>query len=372
MSELALNWGGATTRVVVRRGALADVGTELRAMFASAGRSGEVLIVADETVAELHGETLARGMGACGIAASTMHVPAGEAAKSLATAEAVYDYMSDRRLSRDAVIVSLGGGATSDLAGFVACTWMRGVRLVVCPTTVEAAVDASIGGKNAVNLRAGKNLVGTFHHPVLVIIDPHTLRTLAERDVRAGLSESIKHALIHSQEFLDWHEQCREAVLARDEGIVAELIVRNLQIKYEFVAGDVHEYADRRIMLNFGHTIGHALETVGRHAMRHGECVSVGMAAACRLSVAVGLLSASTSTTVERLLESYGLPVAIPRSAEVDELMRVVHVDKKVREGRVRFVLLEDIGRPVVRDDVSLELVRSVCVDLLEASRSAG
>lgn len=371
MSELALEWGGdSTTRVVVQGGALAGVARELNAMFAAAGRVGQVLILADGTVEELHGAALARGFEDCGVARCSMRVPVGEAAKSLATAGAVYDYMADRRLSRDTVIVSLGGGATSDLAGFVAGTWMRGVRLVVCPTTVEAAIDASIGGKNAINLCAGKNLVGTFHHPLLVIIDPRTLRTLPERDVRAGLAESIKHALIRSREFLDWHDQRREAVLALDEGIVSELILRNLRIKHAFVAGDVNERIDRRIMLNFGHTVGHALETVGRHAMRHGECVAAGMVAACRLSVDMGLLSPTIATEAERLLGSYGLPLAIPRSADVDEMMHILQVDKKARQGRVRFVLLEDIGRPVVRDDVPLDLVRRVCSELRDASRA--
>jgi len=246
----------------------------------------------------------------------------------------------------------------SDLAGFVAATWLRGVRFAICPTTLEADVDASIGGKTAVNIDAGKNLVGAFHQPVLVAVDPDCLKTLDPRDVRAGMAESIKHALLFSEEFLSWHEKHGDAILALEPGTIAELIGRNVRFKADVVREDTLEQAGRRMLLNFGHTVGHAIESCCGYAYRHGECVALGMLAACRLSHSLGLLGARDVDRVQTLLDRFGLPTVLAESVDWRRIITRLRNDKKVRAGKVRLVLLEGIAQPVIRADVPEKALR--------------
>lgn len=312
----------------------------------------QIVVLSDETVAGLHGGRLLAGLRAAGCEAILISIEGGEQAKSLSSAGAIYDRLAERSIDRDALLIALGGGVVGDLGGFIAATWHRGIRLAICPTTIEAAVDASVGGKNALNLAGIKNAIGTFYQPSLVLVDIDTFRTLPVRDVRAGLAESIKHALIASEEFLSWHEANAERIEALESDTTRRLVVENVRIKADFVAGDVTDVNDRRIMLNFGHTIGHAIESAGGYSLRHGECVGLGMLAECHLAAQLGLTDGAFVERLRALLARFTLPTRLPANVSVADLAPWIRRDKKKRDGRTRYVLLSAIGRPVIRDDI--------------------
>jgi 3-dehydroquinate synthase len=363
--DLQLRVGTAPCDVFVRPEGLAEIGP----LLAERVPVGKLLLVTDSNVGPLYAEAAVGSLRAAGFAVKMHTIAAGEASKCLAVAQKIYEQLAGWALARDGVVVALGGGVVSDLAGFIAATWMRGIRFAICPTTLEADVDACLGGKTAVNLPGGKNLVGAFHQPRMILVDPTCLGTLDERDIRAGLAESIKHGLIVDAEFARWHEAQAEAVLARAPAALAELVVRNLRIKAEIVEADAHEQRGRRILLNFGHTVGHAIEDACAYALRHGECVALGMLAAARLSANLGLLPTEGVDTIARLLTLYGLPTQVPAElvdrCAPDHLLSIIARDKKASGGKVHFVLLEEIGRTRVTPDVPTDAVREVCASVL-------
>lgn len=243
-----------------------------------------------------------------------------------------------------------------DLTGFLAATWLRGVPFVQVPTTLEADVDAAVGGKTAVNHAAGKNLIGAFHQPRMVLIDTGTLATLDERDHRAGLAESVKHGIIRDAEFFTWHEDRARAILDRDEAVLGELIERNCRIKAEVVAADERE-AGLRAILNFGHTIGHAIESDQAYALRHGECVALGMVAATEIAVARGMLARRDADRITVLLKKMGLATRLRQPADPEVLTALMQKDKKVQSGKIRFVLPTGIGEVVTVSDVTSQQI---------------
>ncbi len=364
MFDFILNVGSQTTRVKVGRNSLLEVGSLLDGLL-PAGSSKRVAVVTDRRVGALHGPRLLDSLARADFCICEHRFDPGEASKSLTTLGALYGFLEQEGVGRDALIVALGGGVVSDLAGFAAATWMRGIDWAVCPTTMEADLDASLGGKTGIDLQGGKNLVGAFHHPMLVVVDPACLSTLDPRDVRAGVAESVKHALIASEDFLAWQEAHVSTILALDDATTSELILRNLRIKADVVQGDPSERTGARMVLNFGHTIGHAIESCCGYELRHGECVSLGMLAACRLSQAIGMLDASVVARLERLLAALGLVTRLDRPIKFDQIAETMRRDKKARGGAVQFVLLEGIGRPVLRGDVPNEAVRKAYESLL-------
>jgi 3-dehydroquinate synthase len=312
-------------------------------------------VVADAAVAERYLPALERGLSACGLGSVHLGVPEGEEAKSLPTMAAVQRQLATQEAHRDDVVVALGGGAVGDLAGFVAATYMRGVPFVQVPTTLTAQVDAAIGGKAAVNLPEGKNLVGAFHQPVAVLADVSTLRTLADRDFRSGLAEVAKYGLTLDLGLLERLERDPGSLLARDPGVLEDVVARCVRAKAGVVAVDERD-AGTRLVLNYGHTLGHALERLDAFAGRtHGEAISIGMMFAARLSAALG--NADLVARHARLLTSLGLETGGPLPP-ADEVIAAMRMDKKYRGG-IRFVVLEDVGRPVVVDAVSEDLVRA-------------
>ncbi len=353
MLDQVFQFGEATTRVVVEADALARLGALIRDQIHSHTRIGSVLVVTDANVGPKYGAACVRAIQEGGFRVSEWIVPAGEEAKSLRVVENTYSTLVWRGLGRDALVVALGGGAVSDLAGFVAATWMRGVKLVLCPTTVEAAVDAAIGGKNAINLDGAKNIVGTFKQPEMVVVDPDTFRSLPARDVRAGLAESVKHALITSEEFLGWHEKSADALLQCDKRVMEDFVARNIRIKASFVERDVHDEKGIRVALNFGHTIGHAIEACCDYRLRHGECVALGMVAALEISRRRGLVHDALVARVVKLLEALGLPTRLTEQVAPARIIDAMQNDKKNKAGKLRFVLLDGIGTPKVHDNVS-------------------
>jgi 3-dehydroquinate synthase len=312
--------------------------------------ASRAILLSTPRVAKLHAGALAAGFAAAGLDAEPIVVPDGEAAKTLRTAERVYEQLLERGAERGTFLVGLGGGALCDLTGFVASTFMRGMPAVQAPTTLLAQVDASVGGKTAVNHRRGKNLIGTFHQPRLVWIDPQVLATLPAREFRSGLAEVIKAAAIWDAEFFAWLEQAMPALLRQQPEPLAHAITRAVQIKAEVVGLDERE-SGLRALLNFGHTLGHAIEAAhGYRGVRHGEAVAMGMVFAARLSQTAGLAPPGVAQRLEQLLARAGLPTQVPDWSEQRETyLRAIAVDKKVRDGLIGMVLLEDIGRATVR-----------------------
>lgn len=360
MGEQVYEFASGTCTVRISPGVRRHIGPAL----AGSTRSRRILLVSDENVAPLYAEEVAQSLTEAGLTAEICVVPAGESSKSLSQASAIYDRLAAGRYARDATLLTLGGGVVGDLGGFVAATWMRGIGFVNCPTTLEADVDAAIGGKTAVNHQAGKNLIGAFYQPGSVFIDPECLASLSQRDLIAGLAESIKHAAIRDREFLDFHNRHREAILTRDASILAELISTNVGIKAAVVLQDERERRGIREALNFGHTVGHAIESQAGYTYRHGEAVALGMVVACRLSVLLGLLSEDDAAVVGDTLAAFGLPVALDSPVSIDQLREHLSHDKKIADGCPRYVLLEGLGKTVLRDDVPESAVRDALAAL--------
>jgi 3-dehydroquinate synthase len=317
-----------------------------------------VLVVTDLNVAALHlpvlDASLRRHRPDARIAVHVL--PPGEHEKTLGRWREVIDALAALGATRDATVVALGGGVVGDLAGFAAAAWMRGVDVVQVPTTLLAMVDSSVGGKTAVDLPAGKNLVGAFHPPAAVIADTLTLRTLPPRELRAGLAEVVKYGAIFDGGFLDWLEAHAEGLLAGDPAALAEAILRSCRYKADVVARDPYEHGDRAL-LNFGHTFGHAIETEQGYAgdgggLVHGEAVAVGMVLAARLAAASGSAPATDADRLERLLARLGLPVRIPAGLDPERLLARMRLDKKSDAAGLRFVLWDRIGAGCIVRDV--------------------
>lgn len=314
-------------------------------------------VVSDRGVSDLHYGPLGTALEERGLVSVLLLVPAGEEAKTLRGYESVMRQLAGREAHRDDVILALGGGAVGDLAGFVASTYMRGIPFVQVPTTLTAQVDAAIGGKTAVNLPEGKNLVGTFWQPRAVLADLDVLATLDERDHRSGLAEVAKYALTLDEKLLAMLESDPGPVVSRDVAVMEDVVARCVAAKARIVAEDERD-ASARLVLNYGHTVGHALERLDAfHGRTHGEAIALGMVFAAALAESRGFAPGLAERTA-RLLRSLGLEPdgALPPAEDV---LRCLRLDKKYRNG-VRFVLLEDVGRPVVVEDVSDGEVASV------------
>lgn len=328
-----------------------------------------VWVFTDQHVAALHLSEVLRALDRVGRPAGVWAFPPGEDSKSLDRAREAYEVLDTGEADRGALLIALGGGVVGDLTGFVAATWLRGVRWAYLPTTLEAAVDASIGGKTGVNFRAGKNRIGAFHHPVLVAVETAFLATLPQRDRRAGLAESIKHALIADGQFLRWQEERAEGLAALDGDELVHLIARNAGIKAAVVSEDEREETGRRAVLNFGHTIGHAIESVSTWSLRHGECVGLGMIAACRAGAVLGVTPPALEQRVRDLLARVGLPVNLPAAAGSEAIEEFLRRDKKRRGGRLAMVLLRDVARPEIRTDVPDEAVTAAVAAIQPSTR---
>jgi len=340
--------------VRVGAGLIARLGQTVRDL----GAAGAA-VVSDATVAALYGRRATDSLAAAGLHAELIDFPPGETSKTLTTASGVLDRLLviQPPVDRSTVVVALGGGVVGDLAGFVAAVALRGLRFVQCPTTLLADVDSSVGGKTGVDHPAGKNLIGAFHQPGAVLIDVEALRTLPAAELRNGLAECVKHAVIRDERLLGFIEENADAILACETDVMVELVARNVAIKAAVVADDERE-AGQRAHLNFGHTIGHAIETLAGYAASHGEAVSLGMAAACRLAVRRGLLSQCDADRVERLLGRLGLPLR-RGGLDFQALLPIMRHDKKARAGRIRMVLPARLGAVDIHDDVSDEELRA-------------
>lgn len=335
--------------IVVRAGALADLGATAR----GAGLKGRAFIVTDSNVGPIFGARAAEALARADYPVESFTIRAGESEKNLAAVERVYDWLIGCRAERQDFVVCLGGGVVTDLGGFAAATYLRGVRFIHVPTSLLGMVDAAVGGKTGVDLPTAKNMVGAFAQPSAVVCDPEVLAKLPERELRSGWAEVVKHGLI-----LDRHLLADLEAVAGDPRAMqdAELIGRSVAIKASVVSDDERE-ADRRTLLNYGHTIGHALEAVtGYEQYLHGEAVAVGMHAAGRLSNALGLLPSPDLERQQAILTRCGLPDSAP-DVDLDRVLAATLHDKKVAGGRVRWVLLNGLGNACIRGDVDDEAV---------------
>jgi 3-dehydroquinate synthase len=305
-------------------------------------------VIADATVARLHQDSLSAVLPDC---PHWITFEPGEANKSLDTLRTLLDGLAEAQLDRHDLVLTFGGGLAGDMGGFAAAIWMRGVRFIQVPTTIEAAVDAAVGGKTAVNHPVGKNMIGAFHQPSAVVIDTDFLETLPQRDFLAGWAESVKHAVIRDPEFFGWHEQHAEQLVARDPVITSEAIGRNVAIKAEVVAQDEREHGLRAI-LNHGHTVGHALELRAEYDLRHGECVALGMLVENAIAVGRGLLDSELAKRIHVVIARLGLPTQLPRAIPIEQIISAAARDKKNRGGRTVYLIITALGQTLRIDDV--------------------
>ncbi len=335
--------------ILVEPGALSKLGEHLRPL-ASNHKAG---LVVDDSVAA-HGDLAQASLAQAGYGVTRSAYQASEENKNLSAVECILDDMLEARFERGSPLVSVGGGITGDVAGFAAAACLRGVPFVQCPTTLLAMVDASVGGKTGVNASQGKNLIGAFHQPVLVVCDISTLDTLPDRELRCGLAESVKHGVIRKPALFAWMEAHARQILHRDHTLLTELVARNVAIKAHVVEADEKE-AGERAHLNFGHTFAHAIENVAGYTtdFKHGEAVALGMVAATRLAVDAGRCEAPLLARLEKLLVALELPVRWPagKALPTEKLMAAMGSDKKVKDGQVRLILPDGMGRvSIVKD----------------------
>lgn len=359
--EISVRLAEQPYTIIVERDARRQVGRRLRQL--DVGR--RAALVSPPGVLAVYGKDVVESLEAAGIAVTVVEIPDGEAAKSVDVAARAWDALLAAGLDRTSTVVALGGGAAGDVAGFVAATYMRGTNFVPVPTTLLAQVDASIGGKTAIDHPGAKNLIGAFHQPRLVVADTATLATLPEREYRSGLAEVVKHGVVLDAGYFADLEDSREALRGRDVGVLERVVAGSCRLKASVVERDAREQ-DLRAVLNYGHTVGHALETVtGYSRFTHGEAVALGMVVEARLARRLGLASAETAERQEGLLEALGLPVRMP-PLEPAALLAAMARDKKSRNGRVPFVLAPAIGAFRIVYDVPGEEVSAAMAEVTE------
>lgn len=330
----------------------------------------KVLLVSNPMIFRRYGDTILSSLTAAGFQVTSCILPAGERYKTLASIQKIYDAALAQRLERSSTIVSLGGGVVGDMTGLAAATWLRGINFVQVPTSLLAMVDASIGGKTGVNHPQGKNLIGAFHQPRLVLIDPQVLSTLPPREFRAGMAEVIKYGVIWDADLFEQLEAAKRLDQQRyvSEELLQTILTRSCQAKAHVVSQDEKE-AGLRAILNYGHTVGHAIESLtGYRVVNHGEGVAIGMVAAGQIAVELGLWDSTSADRQQVLLEKTGLPTQLPAGLETEAILETLQTDKKVKSGKVRFVLPTKIGAAIVTDQANDLVIRKVLSRI--ASRS--
>jgi 3-dehydroquinate synthase len=351
--------GERAYEIVIEPGGLARVGPRLRAL--GAGR--RTALVSAARPLSLYGKRVTESLEHAGFSVAVVEVPDGEAAKTLAVAERCWEALLDAGLDRTSAVLALGGGAVGDLAGFVAATYMRGVPLVQLPTTVVAQVDSAIGGKTAIDHPRAKNLIGAFHQPRLVLADPTTLLTLPEREYRSGLAEVVKHGIVLDAAYFEDVEASVAPLLARELATLERIVAGSCRLKAAVVERDERE-AELRAVLNYGHTVGHALEVTTAYARwTHGEAVALGIVAEARLAGRLGIAAPETVQRQERLLAALGLPTEAP-GIDSESVVAALARDKKARDGRVPFVLAPALGTFRLVFDVPVPEIQAAVASL--------
>ena len=362
MKRVKVRLGSNSYRVHIGSGILAQAGQQLR----KEGFSDSLVIITNPVVEGLYGDALKQNLTEEGFRATVLQVPDGEEQKSLETAGRLYHELTNCYAERTTPILALGGGVIGDLAGFVAATYLRGVPLIQIPTTLLAQVDSSIGGKVAIDHGQLKNMIGAFYQPRLVISDIDTLKTLDTRILTDGLAEVIKYGVIRDEGLLSYIEENLDKIKSLDGRALEEIVFRSAKIKAEIVEKDEKELGLRAI-LNYGHTVGHVIESVSDFKVEHGVAVAMGMLAAAKISHRMGILNKAELLRLQSLIERAGLPTAMPK-LEIKEMTQAITHDKKVLRGKVRFILPQSLGKVFITDEVSLSLVEQILADWNEAT----
>jgi 3-dehydroquinate synthase len=354
-----VNLGKNCYEIKIGPGMLKRAGEELFKL----GFRGQAVIISNPSIYSLWGEKASVSLKSAGFTVSAIEVPDGEEYKSLEQAGKLYEKMSQLQAERRTPVLALGGGVIGDLAGFVAATYMRGVPFIQLPTSLLAQVDSSAGGKVAVNHGKLKNIIGSFYQPGLVLADTETMKTLPSHEFINGMAEVIKYGVILDRDLFQKLEKGTTQLKTLDETLLEEIVSRSIGLKAGIVEKDERDTGMRNI-LNYGHTVGHAIETVSDLKIKHGNAVAVGMVAAGRISEKMGLLPHQETVRIESLILNTGLPVNIP-GLEVSKILDAMEHDKKKYNGKVRFILLKTIGDALISDDVNMDLVEQTLRELL-------
>lgn len=322
--------------------------------------SPKIAVVSNPTVYPLYGKSVSDSIEKAGFDAITVTIPDGEEYKDLLWVQHIYDELLKAKLDRSSALIALGGGVIGDITGFVASTYMRGISYIQVPTTLLAQVDSSVGGKTGVNHKLGKNMIGTFWQPRLVWVDVKTLQTLPKRELIAGLAEVIKYGVIGDAELFDFLEVNRDKILNLNSDALAHIIKRSCEIKAEVVSRDERE-SGLRAILNYGHTIGHAIETVTVYKRYlHGEAVAIGMCVEARLSDMLKFIDNKKVSRIKALVDAYGLPSEMPKDLDIDHILSSMQLDKKAVAGELKFILPERIGMVRIHKGVNEKVIRGL------------
>ena len=312
-----------------------------------------IFVISDSKVFASEAISLINELENSDIKCESLSIDINETKKNLNTCTSIYDWLLSAGSERNSILISIGGGVTTDLVGFVASSWLRGLNVIHFPTSLAAMVDASIGGKTGVNFKHGKNLIGAFKQPLLIAMDTSSLETLKERELNSGWAEAIKHAFLFDKELLKKFQMQSRDIISKKDPVFTEIIKRSVQIKAEIVSKDEFEKDNDRIKLNFGHTIGHSLEGLTKYGkLLHGEAVSIGMVVAANISKNLKLISNDIKDEIISTLNRYSLPTNITKGIDIKDLFNNTKNDKKVKNGKINWVLLKDIGNPIIKDDV--------------------
>ncbi len=355
MAEVEVGLGSRSYPIYIEQQCLERIGRDL----ARRKIGNRYAIITDMNVGRLYGDRLLEILIASGLKARIFPFPAGEQSKTLTTIGALASRLAQAGYDRHDALIALGGGVTGDITGFLAAIYMRGIPFVQVPTSLLAQVDSSVGGKTGVDLPEGKNLVGTFYQPKVVYIDIDLLRTLPREELLGGLAEVIKYGVIRDRAFFDFLEEYRRKIITLDPGVIEKMVATCCEIKADIVAADEREGGLRRI-LNFGHTIGHAVEAASDFEIIHGLAIAIGMVAAGNLSVMKQLFPGQDNERLFSLVSSYGMPVSVPPELDRQTIKRYLKTDKKAVGGKVCYVLPEEIGSTCITDEVSEDMVDAV------------
>lgn len=349
--------------IIIASGCLPQLGEYLNPL--KLGK--KILVISNPEIYDYYGDIVVNSLIKAGFEVYTHLIPPGEPYKTLDSIAQIYDIAFKNRLERASTMLALGGGVIGDMTGFAAATWLRGINFIQVPTSLLAMVDASIGGKTGVNHPQGKNLIGAFYQPRLVFIDPLVLKTLPVREFRAGMAEVIKYGVIWDQDLFSQLEAQKELDTLENLGeeFLQTIITRSCQAKVDVVSQDEKE-SGLRAILNYGHTLGHAIESLtGYNTINHGEAVGMGMIAVGKIAVKLGIWTEKESERQDKLIEKTGLPITIPSSLNITDVLESLQMDKKVKAGKVRFILPTEIGKVIISDRVSSELIEGVMQELI-------
>jgi 3-dehydroquinate synthase len=354
MQKIDVKLGQNSYSIIIGAGILSQTGAKLKGL----GLKDKAVIITNPAVNKLYGAAVKHSLTNAGFKTTLLEVPDGEKYKTLESAGKLYRQLAESGAERSTPILALGGGVIGDLAGFAAATYLRGVPLVQLPTTLLAQCDSSIGGKTAVNHKQLKNEIGAFYQPKMTISDVLTLKSLPKDEFTNGLAEVIKHAVIKDERFFVYLEKNLDRIKSLDDNVLEAVAAKSARIKVEFVESDEKDTGLRNI-LNFGHTIGHAVESASNFQVAHGQAVSIGMMAAANLAVKLELMDAGNVTRLKNLLNKAGLMTKLPQ-VDVKQVMLAMQYDKKVQDGKIRFVLPRAIGQVFITDDVSAAVIEKV------------